>query len=88
MHYQENTIALGTTELQCLGEIRGRVLGVSRYRKNVLRYIAIFFHCIAIYCDTLFSVYFHRNPINFPIFAFILNLTHENQNNTHAHMSV
>ena len=24
-------------------------LGVSRYRKNVLRYIAIFFHCIAIY---------------------------------------
>ena len=23
---------------------------VSRYRKNVLRYIAIFFHCIAIYC--------------------------------------
>ena len=25
MHYQENTIVLGTTELQCLGEIRGRV---------------------------------------------------------------
>ena len=25
MHYQEITIVLGTTELQCLGEIRGRV---------------------------------------------------------------
>ena len=25
MHYQENTIVLGTTELQCLGEIRGRI---------------------------------------------------------------
>ena len=25
MHYQENTILQGTTELQCLGEIRGRV---------------------------------------------------------------
>ena len=25
MHYQENTIVLGTTKLQCLGEIRGRV---------------------------------------------------------------
>ena len=25
MHYQENTVVLGTTELQCLGEIRGRV---------------------------------------------------------------
>ena len=25
MHYQENTIVLGTTELQCLGESRGRV---------------------------------------------------------------
>ena len=25
MHYQENNIVLGTTEIQCLGEIRGRV---------------------------------------------------------------
>ena len=25
IHYQENTIVLGTTELQCLGETRGRV---------------------------------------------------------------
>ena len=43
-------------------EVKGKghnwhILGVSRYRKNVLRYIAIFFHCIAIYCDMLFSLY-------------------------------
>ena len=25
IHYQENTIVLGTTELQCLGETRGRI---------------------------------------------------------------
>ena len=48
--------------------------------------IAIFFHCIAIYCDTLFSLYFHRNPINYSIFAFTLNLTCENQNYTHTHV--
>ena len=28
----------------------GLGLGVPRYRKNILRYIAIFFHRIAIYC--------------------------------------
>ena len=64
------------------------ILGVSRYRKNVLRYIAIFFHCIAIYCDMLFSLYFYRNPINYSIVAFTLNFTYENQNYTHAHVSV
>ena len=66
-----------------LGKIH--ILGVSRYRKNVLRY---FFHRRAIYCDTFFSLYFHRNSINFSIFAFILNFTYENQNYTHAHVSV
>ena len=38
-----------------------------------------------VYCDTLFSLYFHRNPINYSIFAFTLNLTYENQNYTHTH---
>ena len=56
--------------------------------KNVLRYIAILFRCIAIYCDTLFWLYFYRNAIDFSIFAFTLNLTYGNQNYTHAHMSV
>ena len=48
-----------------------------RYFFTVLRYIAIrCFH------------YIYRNQINFSIFAFILNFTYENQNYTHAHMSV
>ena len=60
------------------------IRGVTIQKKR----IAIFFHCIAIYWDTLFSLYFHRNAINFSIFAIIFNLTYENQNYTHAHMSV
>ena len=50
-------------------------VGVPRYRKNVLRYNAIFFHCIAIYCVILLSLYFQKNPVNFSIFVKKLNHT-------------
>ena len=56
--------------------------GVTIQEKHIAMYCNIF----SLYCDTLFSLYFHRNPINYSIFAFTLNLTYENQNYTQTHV--
>ena len=61
------------------------IRGVTIQEKRITIYCDIF----SLYCDILryvVFIIFSKNPINYSIFAFTLNLRYKNKNYTHTHI--